>query len=246
MASANILGSLGPTQAREALEEVLALRPDLIGLQEWGPARFALLRESGRPGLVPHLGGRLSRRNGVGAGYLWNMPLVGGCVVGARADRFELVQCRTRFLSRLGLADRHQRRPNLEPARAATVAVYRDRHLDQTVCLVDYHLVAGVQRDGRYRADLPALVARHRREVRALDRLVREQLDRGHLVFAAGDSNFDGLRLEGLTSAWAGVANHPGTFGRRRKIDDVHGPGPAENITLVTTPSDHKAVVVRR
>ena len=54
------------------------------------------------------------------------------------------------------------------------------------------------------------------------------------------------VRLAGLDSAWQGREHEPGTHGRRRKIDDVHGPGPADSVTTVRTPSDHKAVLVRR
>jgi hypothetical protein len=76
--------------------------------------------------------------------------------------------------------------------------------------------------------------------------VVDQQLALGRTVFAVGDSNFDGFRLAGLESAWAGREAEPGTLGGRRKIDDVHGPGPAEAVTTVITPSDHKAVLVRR
>jgi hypothetical protein len=247
VASANILSSLSPTHARKALDDVLDLSPDLVGLQEWYPSRSRLLRETGLLGLVPHIGGRLGRSAARGTpDYLWNTPLVGGCAVGARADRFELIQCRTRFLSRVGSGDRHHQRRNLEPARAATIATYRDRYADATVCLVNFHLVSGVQSRGDYRADRPLLVDRHQREVRVLESLVHEQLARGHVVYAVGDSNFDGLRLGGLTSAWQGREDAPGTLGLRRKVDDVHGPGPAEAVTSVTTASDHRAIVVRR
>jgi len=65
-------------------------------------------------------------------------------------------------------------------------------------------------------------------------------------VYAVGDANFDGLRLNGLTSAWEGRESDPGTLGPRRKIDDVHGPGPAASVTVLTSRSDHKAVIVGR
>ena len=80
----------------------------------------------------------------------------------------------------------------------------------------------------------------------ALHRLVQEQVGLGRVVHAVGDSNFDGLRLPPLTSAWQGREDGPGTLGSRRKIDDVHGPGPATSVTLLDTPSDHKAVIVTR
>jgi hypothetical protein len=66
------------------------------------------------------------------------------------------------------------------------------------------------------------------------------------VVHAVGDSNFDGLRLPGLTSAWEGREGDPGTLGPVRHVDDVHGPGPAQQVTSVRTASDHRALVVRR
>jgi hypothetical protein len=247
VASANVLYTLARTDARRALDDVLSLAPDLIGLQEWYPSRVRLLIGTGRLGLAPHVGGRLPGPAAhEGPDYLWNMPLFGGCAVGARADRFELVRCRTHFLGRPGLGDRQGQRRLLEPPREATVAVYRDLLVDRTVCLVNYHLVSGVQARGRYRTDRPVLTARHRRETEIRERLVHEQLARGHVVYATGDSNFDGLRIDGLTSAWEGRQDWPGTLGERRKVDDVHGPGPAEAVTVLTSASDHRAIVVRR
>jgi len=114
------------------------------------------------------------------------------------------------------------------------------------VCLVNYHLVPSVQARGRYQSDRPRLVSRHQGEVSGLQRIVDEQLGLGRVVYAVGDSNFDGLRLRGLTSAWEGRETDPGTLGAKRKIDDVHGPGPASSVTLLTNASDHKAVIARR
>ena len=247
VASANIQSSLDAVRARRSLRSVLDLWPDLVGLQEWYPSRFPILADTGRTGLVPHLGLRWPGNAAEGTpAYVWNAPLLGGCAVGARADRFELVRCCTRLLSRPGPGDREQNRRTLEPGRAATVCVYRDVLVDRTVCLVNYHLVSGVQTGGRYRFDRPLLTARHRRETTSLQTLVRAQLAAGHVVYATGDSNFDGLRIPGLTSAWRGRGNHAGTLGPRRKVDDVHGPGPAEEVITITTASDHLAVVSRR
>lgn len=245
VATANVLYTLGQDDARSALADVLALEPDLVGLQEWYPSRAGLLRETGQVAWVP---GRmpLGRRAGAPGHYVWSLALLGGCAVGARAERFELLSSRAVLLSAPGRADREDRVLGLEPPRLAAVGVYRDRRLNRTVALVDYHLVSGVQARGRYRPDRPRLVERHRREVRRLGRLVARLLAAGHTVYAVGDSNVDGLRLPGLTSAWEGREGVPGTLGPVRHVDDVHGPGRAEVVTLVTTPSDHRAVVVRR
>ena len=226
VATANILCSLPPALARDALHVVLSAEPDLVGLQEWGPRRRRLLAET--------------------SGYLWAAPLVGGCPVGVRADRYDLLACRARVLAGPGLCDLGVRRVPLLPARVATLAVLHDRETGRTVSLLSFHLTPGVQRRGGYRADRPRLAARHRREVAALRRLVDEQLALGHVVHAVGDSNFDGLSLPPLTSAWLGREDGPGTLGSARKIDDVHGPGAATSVVLLETPSDHKAVLVTR
>jgi hypothetical protein len=253
VATANVLYTLGAGSARRALAGVLEQEPDLVALQEWHLSRVGLLRESGDVGVVPQVGGRLRRSAaaaagaaGAAPGYLWNSPPMGGCAVGARADRFELVRCRSRMLSTPGRADHPDRWLGVEPPRVATLAVYRERATGRRVSLVDYHLAPGVQARGRYRVDRPRLVRRHRREVGALQRLVGGRLAAGEVVFAAGDSNFDGLRIGGLTSAWEGRERDPGTLGRRRKVDDVHGPGPAQSVVLLASDSDHKAVVTRR
>jgi hypothetical protein len=247
VAAANVSSTLGRADARSALHLVLGLAPDLVALQEWPLTRLGLLRESGTATTVPPLWPGPRRRDPVARdGYVWSAPVVGGCAVGARSDRYDLLGVRLRLLSRPGLGDRSPGRRTLEPGRVATVATYRDRLLGRTDTLIGFHLVWGVQAGGRYRADRPLLVARHRQEVRVLQRLVDEQLARGHVVHAAGDSNLDGLRLRGLTSAWAGRPADPGTLGPRRKVDDVHGPGPALDVRRVTTASDHVAIVVRR
>jgi hypothetical protein len=244
VATANVNRALRRSAAREALTGILELEPDLVGLQEWSLTRLPLLRETGSVGVVPDLHLRLAR--GRSSGYLWSQPLLGGTPVGARADRFDLLGSGVRLLSRPGRADRPDRMQGVEPPRLATVGIFRDRTMDRTVSLVSYHLVSAVQARGGYRDDRPLLVARHEGEVAALQRVVDEQLGLGRVVYAVGDSNFDGLRLGGLTSAWEGRETDPGTLGSTRKVDDVHGPGPAVSVTLLTNGSDHKAVVVRR
>lgn len=246
VATSNVLCTLGQDDARAALRVVLDASPDLVGLQEWSLARNRLLRETGEVRMLGHARLKVRRREPGPADYLWVSPLVGGCPVGFRADRFELVACHSRILGWMGRSDLGARTVPVLPPRVATVAVLRDRERTEVVSLVNFHLTPGVQAKGEYRADRPLLVARHRSEVRNLDRLVAGELGLGRTVYAVGDSNLDGLRLTGLTSAWEGRESEPGTFGQRRKIDDVHGPGPADDVTLLASPSDHKAVVARR
>jgi hypothetical protein len=247
VASANVLRDLGPAEARTTLAAVLELSPDLVALQEWGPSRRRLLRETGRVWLLTIFGIRFPQpASGPDVGYVWVSPLVGGCVVGARADRFELIACRSRLLGRLARADRGIRKWSIVPPRFATVGIYHDRQRDRIVSLVSFHLTPAVQRGTRYRVDRPLLVRAHRKEVADLNRIVAEQLALGRAVYAAGDSNFDGLRLAGLTSGWEGRESEPGTLGPRRKVDDVHGPGCCTCVRVLSTLSDHKAVLMTR
>jgi len=246
VASANILYKLPPGDARTALQQVLDQEPDLVGLQEWYVSRLRLLRTFGDVRVLPSMGTRLLRgpRN---PAYHWVSAVAGGNVVGARTDRFDPVSSDVVFVSGFGRSDRPDRALGIEPPRVVTVGVYRDRLVPRTVVMMSYHLTPGVEVDAEYHPERPRLEKRHRSDVQRLERLIAEHRQQGHVVYAVGDSNFDSLRLAGLTSAWAGREHRPGTIGTgTRKLDDVHGPGPASRVTLLTTPSDHRAVVAVR
>jgi hypothetical protein len=246
VASANILYKLPQREARTALTQVLDHEPDLVGLQEWYVSRLGLLRRFGDVRVVPSLGAGLLRRPRDPA-YHWVSAVAGGNVVGARADRFDPVSARVVFVSGFGRSDRPDRSLGIEPPRVVTVGVYRDRLVDRTVAMMSYHLTPGVEVDAAYHPERPRLETRHRTDVERLEKLIAEHQRAGHVVYAVGDSNFDSLRLAGLTSAWEGREHRPGTIGTgTRKLDDVHGPGRASRVTLLTTPSDHKAVVAVR
>lgn len=223
VATANVKYELSTAAAREALELVLEAEPDLVCLQEWTVLRRRLLAE--RPE------------------YAWWAPWFGECVVGARVDRYDRLDRRVVGLSAPGWAESPHRPLGLEPPRLACEATYLDRVTGRMTTAVSFHLVPGVQHEGRYRIDRPRLVARHRREVRRLQALVDRRRASGDEVYVAGDSNFDGFTLSGLDSAWQGRdAADGGTLGRRR-IDDVFAPRPTSDLRLLTTPSDHRALV---
>ena len=228
VATANVLRDLDLLAAERALELVLEHGPDLVGLQEWGLRRRRSLRR-------------------VAPDYVWCPAAYGGCVAAARADRYQLRGWRPHMLGAFARCEASARGFSVLPPRYANVSRWYDRLLRAEVSLVVYHLVPGTQRRGRYREDRPLLVSRHRSEVARLERIVQAELARSDVVYAVGDSNFDGLRLVGLTSAWEGREGEPrGTLTSHRKIDDVFGPGPASSVDLVGTPSDHRAVVARR
>jgi hypothetical protein len=249
-ATANVLVRLPAADARAALGIVLERRPDVVLLQEWGLRRLGLLRETGSVRVVPVPGLRLPRRppapraGGDHPAYTWVAPALGQCPVGLRGDRYDVLDARVRLLLGPGRNDPGAGEA-IRPARIATVVTARDRRTDRRLAVVGYHLTAGVQARGHYRTDRPRVTAAHRRQWSALERLVADLVAEGHEVHAGGDSNFDGFRLPGLTSAWEGRPGHPGTLGHRR-IDDVFGLGPADDVELLTTPSDHRAVLVTR
>lgn len=258
LASANVQCDLPGSRAAEALRLVLERSPDLVGLQEWSLRRLGLLARTGRvrlllgvvpvplpgplpvPLSVPLHGLHPVSRPGRSGSYAWCAPVLGGCAVGWRAERFLLVSARSVALSLPGRADRHPGQLGLEPGRVASVVTLRERGGDRLLSLVDYHLVYGVQHGRSYRTDRPVLVRRHQHERATLTRLVTTLLRSGHEVHALGDSNFAGMSLPGLISA------RQGETGPGRAIDDVFGPGVPTSVEAVPTPSDHPALVVTR
>ena len=195
---------------------MLELSPDLVGLQEWYPRRFRLLMETGRAGRRSPPGSTAAapRRRGAHAGVPLERTAVGR-VRRRRPSR----PLRAGAVPHPVAEPARSRRPVAGPTEPGAGTRRHGRGVPRTgtrvrtVSLVNYHLVSGVQSHGSYRTDRPLLVARHRREAEALRRLVQEQLALGHVVHAVGDSNFDGLRIDGLTSAWEGREERPGTLG---------------------------------
>ena len=246
VATANVQSSLSAVDAGTAVGQVLDAMPDLVALQEWYPMRWRILRTCGCVHPVP--GARWTApARATDAGYLWAAPFVGGTVIGARRDTFELVKARSLLLSGPGRAEWPAGWRGLQPARFATVALLRRRRASEgpagSVAFASYHLVSGVQRGGAYRPDRPRLVARHQQEVRRLSALVEELRRRHPEVYVAGDGNFDGLRLPRLASCWDEPGDHLGTLGPRRRVDDIHGPVRPSGVRLIETPSDHRSVV---
>lgn len=223
VATANVLGSLPRATALAAVSTVLEREPDLVLLQEWYPRRRGLLA-------------RLDE-------WAWFQPVAGGCAVGARRDRFDVLSRRSRPLSRPGLSDRGGGL-RVEPGRVATDARFRDRTTGAVVAVVDYHLVSQVQARGVLREhDRPRLVARHRREAQVVQRLVARARATAEATYAGGDANLHGFALPGLVSVWAGRPGAPGTLGPHRRVDDVFAESGPLEVELVETASDHRAVV---
>lgn len=250
--------------ARAVLRSLLDYDPDVVGLQEWPNGRNQVLKEVGafRRWPTPHrevqaLVRRLTRAPWQpGTGYVSVRPILGptGPMI-FRADRYEITRVYAHTLTGRYRVKPTKRHPKpWKPPNRVTVVETIDHATGRPTAFIDYHLNAGVQTgNGKYRkgkADR-ARVRGHQAQVAALDKLTLDYKGRGFDVYDLGDSNFDGLRIAGVTSAWAGRPHdRRGTHGKgHRKIDDVHGPGPAVNVDVVRYPNpkiDHAAVVADR
>jgi hypothetical protein len=237
--TANVLSSLSPQQADECLATVLAGDPDIVGLQEWRIMRLRGLARTGSVGVagVPRL------RTGSGA-FTWVTSGPGDCVVGLRASRFTVLATRQVSLGTVGHADRGSRILDLLPPRWVSVVEAEDHLTAQRLGIVSYHLIPGTQGNDVYRADRPRNARRHQQEVRRLQRVVSRLLRRCDAVCALGDSNFHGLALPPLHSAWEGHPGTTGTLTSHRRIDDVFFTEPSRDVQLLRSHSDHAFVQV--
>jgi hypothetical protein len=217
----NIAQTLPAPKAARALGAVLERKPDVVSLQEWYVGRRRLLPSR--------------------AAVVWFPSFVGGCVVGISRERFVGCSSRAHRLSWPGHSDRRESGLGLEPARVAVVVRCRDRVTGQRFAFVGFHLVHGVQLAGTYRPDRPRLASRHQGEVSRLSLLVQRFQGNGHQVVAMGDSNYSGLQLPTLTSAWTGRESDEGTLGPRQ-VDDVFAPRAPSSVLTMSTPSDHRAL----
>jgi len=236
VATANVQVRLPHAAALECLDPLLDAAVDLVLLQEWSPARALLLRGSGSVRLTPgpiRLPGATM--------YSW-VQTIGDSTIGIRNERFAFEHARPLLLSGFTRGESPTRPLGIEPAQFGLVVRCRDRLSGTPVSVVGYHLVAGVEAGGQLRKDRPRLVARHRREVARVEAAIAAEQASGRTVYAGGDANVVGLSLRGLTSVWADQPPGEGTCGNRR-IDDIFAPTPAESVTLLDNPSDHRAVL---
>lgn len=222
VATANVKVTLDHLTAARALAEVLALNPDLGGLQEWPTGRDRLLKAA--------------------SAYDYARNDAGGGPVFWRRDRFGLVRCRAVRLAGREFVGRLLGRKSTLPASWATLAILCDDESGGEVAVVNFHLTAEVQYGSAYRTDKAhrRRVRRHRREVRRLGRIARRQRRKGRPVYLLGDTNFDRLCIPGLVSCWDGESG--GTLGKRA-VDHVYSTRRAKAVRTVTTDSDHRAVV---
>lgn len=225
LTTANVLSSLDRSDAAECLGVVLEGKPDIVALQEWRLTRAGVLRRQRQT-------------------MSWITSVPGDCVIGLCSARFKVIATRQVALGGLGLADHRSRALNLLPPRWVSVVEAMDGATNQRVGVVSFHLVPGTQRSGGYREDRPRNAQRHQQEVRRLRAVTTGLVERCDTVWAAGDSNFHGLALAPLTSAWSGRPGAEGTLGSYRRIDDVFSTEPAIDLRLLRSHSDHAFVQV--
>lgn len=220
--TANIFKGMSLVDAAHGLGVVLAERPDLLALQEWGPNRNSLL-------------------NGLKT-YRWaRSPKGGGPVL--YSDRYGLLRTNSRVLSRRSFVGRLPGRKSTLPDNVAGEFVFSDDRDGGEDVVLNFHLDAEVQSGGRYRTDKAhrPRVRRHKRQVRRLERIVARHQGKGRRVWLCGDTNYDGLRITGLVSCWSGQRAQ-GTLGRRT-VDIVFADVPSFHVKTLVTGSDHRAVV---
>lgn len=240
-----------PAQAADGLDKVLnhpTTRVDLVGLQEWaGGPRNAILRRRGTLTRIPALRRWLPLVKPARAadGWTWVRPALGGPTVGAKASRYVPRFVRSRTLAPAGRLERVPGFRALLGASKVTVAGFTDlADGGRLVVLIDGHLTRHVEKGGHYRRGLPRTVARHKREVAQLERVIAYHEARGRRVFVTIDGNYDGLDLEGLVPCWLGhpKAETGGTLGARRP-DVIYADDHATEVDVIETISDHDALV---
>lgn len=223
-ATANIRETLPHKVAELALDKVLtAANPHIIGVQEWGTSRNPAMKR-----LAHKHGMQWTRVSGAGP-IMW-------------ADHLRLVKARPVTLARASRMGWLPGRRTHLPASVAALAILTNEYGHETSVL-NVHLTAEVQYGAGYRTDKAhrARVRRHKREVKAIARIARNQRRKGREVYVLGDTNFDSMRLPGLESCWTGHSS-PGTLGNRT-VDHVFGKAPAASVRRIGTASDHFAVV---
>ena len=205
--------------ARRGLARVVdhRARPDIVVLLEWPDGRNRLLKDLGRYQVYDKPRRDLRPRPDASwkpqDGFAWCEPDVEPVgTIGVRRDRYEVLDCYAVTLTGARYVTPTENQPRrVLPANRANVTLAYDDELEEAKAIVGYPLTSGVQVAGRYSRDARdrERVALHRDQVQALERLNRRLENRGYVVYECGDSNFDGPRIDGLTSAWAGRRDEP-------------------------------------
>lgn len=219
----NVFVHLDLEQAGDALAIGLSHHPDILGLQEWPKGRDHLIEAT--------------------KGYASVRPDHGGGPIVYKTSRYGVLHCGAVVLARGSFVGQLVGRKSKLPDSVATEAFFHDEATGHEIAVLNAHLDAEVQADGKYRTDSAhrPRVRRHKHEVRRIERWVAKQHRAGRIAYVVLDGNFDGLQIKGLVSCWDGHENHAGTLGHKRKPDIVFGPRNAAHVVTAATPSDHDA-----
>lgn len=229
----DVIDRIGTQNERFTLSDAVALddlrhvltegAPEILGLTEWGPNRNHLL-------------------NKLGGHWKWTRPKGDGSPVVYNSSRYTLLSCRPKTLVGRGFVGRLPGRKSTLPPSVATVALFEDEVLDETVAVVVIHLTAEVQVGKGYRKTRSHArrVARHLAERARLKVLVVRLRARKRRVYVVGDTNYNGMSLAPLTSCWKG--RRGGTLGHRA-VDIIYSQSEARSVQTIPTRSDHRAVV---
>ena len=176
-------------------------------------------------------------------------PRYGENALRLAADRYRLERAGHVAVGGLGRADRG-RADRAGPAAADRPAGrLRDRTTGRPVSVVVHHLVPGVQRAGGYARTGRCWWRGTAARWPGCGPWSPASSPAGRRSGRSATATSTGSALPGLVSAWEGRRDDPrGTLGTSsaRKIDDVLGPGPADEVLLLTSASDHAAVLARR
>lgn len=234
----NIKVDLSDADAEQVLKRFLHVgHPQLAGILEWdGP----------KPDLNPRVTDERLQKATADTRYRFARPRDAGSPQVYDAVRYHLMSMLpVRLVGAEFVGHLPGRKSRLGPS-TASVGIYEDRLLGGEATCIAAHLTAEVERGGGYRTDLAhrLRVRRHKRERRALARLVRKHQERGRRVYVVGDFNYDGMALEPLVACWVGHkrAEQSGTLGNR-SVDYVYAEDRAMSVQVIPTKSDHDGVV---
>lgn len=206
--------------------------PDFGVLNEWNRARD-----------------RATRAMLASLGYGYGRPLLGGGPVFWRRTTARKRSIRSKMIAKPGRVGKLPGRRSWLGPSWLTIGKFDllegGKPNGSTVVLDGFHMTAEVQMGDHYRTD-PAhrlRVLRHKTERAMVEHVAGRQQDKdpNAEVLPAGDSNFDGMALDGFHNCWEG--RHGGDLGGRA-VTQCFASREARLVETFRTNSDHLAVVV--
>lgn len=200
--------------------------PDFVVLNEWSKVRD-----------------RATKAMAKKLGYGFKRPWRGGGPVLWRLGAYKPLRIRSKMIARPQRVGRLPGRRSFLGASWLTIAVFTVIGTDKRIAVDGFHMTAEVQMGAHYRQDAAHAkrVARHKTERAGVERVGKRQLAANIEAYPAGDSNFDGMDLDGFVNCWD---DHPGGDLGGRAVTQCFAEGRAKTVRTIKTHSDHFAVVV--